>query len=472
MDPDISALQQELGDRNSLRNKTIESRAEEGPLPGVSEQNPHPYPTLALAPDSVLQTAPSETEAAIIAAREHNASIPVNNLPPELFTRILQMALKDAISPQRFLENSLLVCRPWNQVVLDSPTLWTRWDVWHNSGHPDPLQSLRRILIQSKSLGLTLSAKVGNKCLWGELGGCMSRWQDVSFDLGYNGGKLFSVLPKLGNDTAPKLRRLFLRSHDSCGPLDIFDPHDPSPSEKLELYRTAVVWNTMNFERLRYLDVSGKCERPPSVPELLQILGRTRRLKHLCLKDMKLSPGSTGLSTPSDPVCLPHLSYCKIACSYTADTLIHMIRFPSCKEVFVSEALISGPGSLSSLAHVAHVIENTIKVTDTTFYLEKDKFRGSSSLLATEGEPEAVLRWFINMARAALNASPAVKLLLESNFSYDQTMRIITELSDLKNITELHFLGYRVSANRCDPLDCIDNLGDKIQQWVKLAPPV
>ncbi|KAG8913693.1 hypothetical protein FRC01_004419, partial [Tulasnella sp. 417] len=446
----------------------------ERPFPSGSDQTPHPFPTLSLAPESVLQTVPSEIEASIIAAREHNASVPMNNLPPELFTKILQMALEDAKRPQRFLLNILLVCRTWNQVVLDSPTLWTRWDILSSRTNRNALQYLQRILVQSKSLGLTLScsfwAQAFDGPLYGELGRCISQWQDVTL-MDIAGETFFAMLPKLGNDTAPKLRSLYLRADDRYRPLDIFDPNDPCPLEKLELWGTSVVWSTLNFERLRYLHVSGPCQGPPSVPELFQILERSQRLEYLCLTGMNLSPEFPSLSMPSEPVCLPHLSYCQIACPHTADTLIRMIRFPSCKEVSVSESLISGPGSLSSLAHVVHVIENAIKEKGTTLSLIRDEFWVNtfperSSRLGTKGEQEVVLRWFINMAREALNASPAVKISLDSTLPHDQIMRIITELSDLKNVTELDFAGNWLSAaHHCNPLDCIDNLGDKIQQW-------
>ncbi|KAG8921308.1 hypothetical protein FRC01_000314 [Tulasnella sp. 417] len=454
---------------------------EEDPLPGESKQTHPPTPILAPVPESVSPRIRYGTETAITATPEqHNASPPVNNLPTELLVAILQIGLEDARSTRIFLASVLYVCRRWNQVVLASPTLWTRFelsdgaDYW-NSNY---LEYLKRTVIQSRSLGLKLSCYIPDeeealysRLLYVELGRCMSRWQDVKFEMGWKPGPFFAALPKLGNNTAPKLRNLYLSSNGYPEPCDIFDPHDPCPLERLELYHTAVVWSTVNFERLRYLYVGEQYGYPPSVPELLRIFERSPRLEYLWLYEMELAPGSPNLPMPSEPVCLPRLSRFSMPFLHTADTLIRMMRFPSCQYV-VCETSISGPDSISSLAHVAHAMEKAITVTDTTLSLGTDKFSVHSNgtmdnrhfYFEIRGEPEAILHWFINIARAALIASPAVRLSLRSNFSYDKTMRIITELGDLKNITALHFQGGQPSGSHCNPLDCLDNLGDQIQQ--------
>ncbi|KAG8919510.1 hypothetical protein FRC01_001262 [Tulasnella sp. 417] len=458
-----------------------QSFEEEEPLPRESKQTHPPIPILLLVPERIAPEVRQETEAPITVTREHhNASTPINNLPTELLAAILQIGLGDAWSTKSFLASVLLVSRRWNQVVLASPTLWTRFELRGSSEYRNSncLEYLKRTVIQSGSLGLKLSCYIPDeeeelfrRPLYVELGRCMSRWQDVRFEMGWDPGPFFAALPKLGNNTTPKLRNLYL---GSCGydlRCDIFDPRDPCPLERLQLYRTAVVWSTISFERLRYLDVGDQYGYPPSVPELLQIFERCPRLEYVCLDDMELAPESPNLSMPSEPVCLPHLSRFHITCFYTADTLIRMMRFPSCQYV-VCETGISGPDSLSSLAHVAYAMEKAITVTDTTLSLDSYNFsvhstgwmRNKAFHFDIRGEPEAVLHWFINIARAALIASPAVRLLLRSNFSYDKTMRIITELGDLKNITALHFRGGPPSGNHCNPLDCLDNLGDQVQK--------
>ncbi|KAG8892201.1 hypothetical protein FRC01_014294, partial [Tulasnella sp. 417] len=365
---------------------------EEQPLPRGPIQSHPPVPILALSPESIAPKVRHETEAAIIATQEqHNANPPVNNLPTELLTAILHIGVKDAPSTRRFLASVLLVCRRWNWVVLASPTLWTRFQLIVEGSdclNSNCLKYLQRTVIQSGSLGLTLSLGLfqkeedSDRPFYLELGRCMSRWQDVNFNLGWVADQFFAALPKLGNNTAPKLRNLSLCSYGTPQPYDIFDPHDPCPLEKLEISRTPVVWSTLNLKRLRYLSIDKPYRYPPSVPELLQIFERSPLLESLDLDDMELALESPNLSLPSEPVCLPRLSRFYITRIDATDTLIRMMRFPSCQR----------------------------------FYFE------------ITGEPEAILHWFINIARAALIASPAVRLLLKSNFSYDKTMRIITEL--------------------------------------------
>ncbi|KAG8961933.1 hypothetical protein FRC00_010829 [Tulasnella sp. 408] len=439
------------------------------------KQSSDPFSALALAPNSVLQRVHSEIDTAIAAVREQaNARLPVSRLPMELFTSIFQMASERSHSSNdkgRLLANLLLVCRMWNRVVLDSPELWTEW----NSS--DGPQFFKRALAQSRSLGLTLSCNlepyepVGHQ----ELGQCMSRRQDVTLYLGWRGDEVFAKLQKLGKDTAPKLQKLSIRSERDHDPLDIFDPSNPCPLEKLEIDRTAIAWGSVNFERLRYLHISDikTGYGAPSEMELLKILERSQRLEYLCIKETCLSEELTELPVPNQPVCLPRLSYCEISCWRTAETLIRMIRFPSCKEIVVDGLWISGPDVISSLAHIVHALENAIRATDTTLAITDDVFLVETAGtrrpgLSMIGGPEAVVSWFVNLAHAALNASPSVDVVLASNFSYDWTMRTIAELGNLRSITILRFKGGRPFDSHCNPLTCLDNLGDQIQHTFPL----
>ncbi|KAG8961936.1 hypothetical protein FRC00_010832 [Tulasnella sp. 408] len=433
------------------------------------KQASYPFSALALAPDSVLQSVHREIDAAIAAVREQaNARLPVNRLPMELFTSILQLASERLHSSDYQgdrLENLMLVCRMWNRVVLDSPSLWTEW----NSS--DGPHFVKRSLAQSRSLGLTFSCRVGFHEPVGhrELGQCMARWQDVGLNFGWRGDEVFARLQKLGKDTAPKLKKLSIRSDRDYNPLDILDPSNPCPLEKLEIDRIPIVWGAVNFEHLRYLHISDVPLSPPSETELLQILERSQRLEYLCVKEMDLSQELTDLPMPSQPVCLPRLSYCEISCWDTANTLIRMIRFPSCKEIAIYGVRMSGPPyNVSSLAHIVHAIENTIKATDTMLSFNDNVFLvetvGSRSLgFSIVGDPEAVVSWFISMAHAALNASPSLNVVLASNFSYDWTTQTIIALGNLRSITTLRFEGGRPSDDHCNPISCLDNLGDQIQ---------
>ncbi|KAG9032749.1 hypothetical protein FS837_002645 [Tulasnella sp. UAMH 9824] len=474
MDSEASAAMKDLIRLLDYRMKASDSSVEQEDL-GSTELNQafSAFSALALASNSVLQRVRREIDTAIAAVREQaNARLPIRRLPMELFTSILQMASERSNSSDKkgdILANLMLVCRMWNRVVLDSPTLWAEWN------DSDGPQFVKRSLAQSRSLGLTISCRIGvnERVRYQELGQCMLRWQDVRLYLGWLGDKLFAKLQKLGRDTAPKLKKLSICSDSDHNPLDIFDPNNPCPLEKLRIDRTPIVWGTINFERLRYLYISGVEPNPPSETELLQILERSQRLEYLCVKDMSLSEELTELPMPIQPVCLPRLSYCEIACWGTANTLIRMIRFPSCKEIAVDWVDISGPDTVSSLAHIVHAIENTIKVTDTTFFIGDNAFTvetgGSGELgFGTLGELEAAASWFIWTAHAALNASPSVNVVLESNFSYDWTMQTIVELGNLKSIKTLRFNGGRPSDNHCNPLSCLDNLGDQIQHTFPL----
>ncbi|KAG8961934.1 hypothetical protein FRC00_010830 [Tulasnella sp. 408] len=453
----------------SLPIYTIHDSVEQEDLRSTEpKQASYPFSALALAPDSVLQRVYSEIDTAIAAVKEQaNARLPINRLPMELFTSILKMASERSHRSDNkgdLLGNLLLVCRMWNRVVLDSPALWTEWK------SSDGPQFVKRSLAQSRSLGLTISCDIGVDEPVGsdELGQCMSRWQDVTLCFTWGCDEVFARLQKLGKDAAPKLKKLSISSNDDYDPLDILDPSNPCPLERLEIGRTPMVWDTVNFERLRYLNICGVSKDPPSEMELLRILERSQLLEYLCIKDMYLSEERTELPIPSQPVCLPRLSYCEISCWGTANTLIRMIRFPSCKEISFEQVHVSGQDTVSGLAHIVYAIENTIKATDTKLDITTNSFSvktagGRRLGFSIVGDTEAVVSWFISMAHAALNASPSVDVALVCNFSYDWTMQKIVELGTFKSIDTLRFFGRRLPDDHCNPLSCLDDLGDQIQ---------
>ncbi|KAG8943035.1 hypothetical protein FRC04_003246 [Tulasnella sp. 424] len=426
------------------------------------------FSALATAPESIRQDIHREIDESISAAREqHNASLPVNALPPELLSNIIAEVLKDSetYTNGKLLAVMSLVCRQWNRVVLNSPSLWTRL---HGSDEPE---YLKRAQVLSKSLGLELSFVLASSETWELLSKVVHRWQDVQLRFWDTGYRFLTELQKLGKQTASKLRKLHMYGTTTTyQPLDLFDPHDPCPLEELDLDGVSVGWDAVNFERLRYLSIGNIIDTAPSAAQLLRILERSRELEILSLVGMSLSHDHAELSGLSQPVLLPRLSSLNLHfLDPSSDFFLRMIRFPQCTAMDVAGIHVSGTNSVSGLSHIVPVIGSAIEVTETELVVYVDKFVISTSggrhiRVSIGGDPGVALCWLLNTASAALNISPAVILLFYSNLPYDLTTWIISKLSQLQGIVALNLYGGTPQGDHCNPLDCLDKLGDMIQQ--------
>ncbi|KIO23057.1 hypothetical protein M407DRAFT_9649 [Tulasnella calospora MUT 4182] len=175
---------------------------------------------------------------------------------------------------------------------------------------------------------------------------------------------------------------------------------------------------------------------------------------------------------PSQAVYLPHLSSLSLRCGPSSDLLIRAMRFPQYSTLIASPIGLSDPDSDSSLTHVVDVIGNLINNSQTILHVSELGFRISSTgdnLTSVdvdfEGDPEVLLSWFIDTTATAISASPGLALILESNFSYDWTMRTISKPRQSRIVTALWFAGGRPVGDSCNPLGCLYKLGDEIQHY-------
>ncbi|KAG8939313.1 hypothetical protein FRC04_006709 [Tulasnella sp. 424] len=439
-------------------------------LPSDSRTITRSISSLALTPDHVLHDIYADIR------EQHNRFLPVTVLPLELLVKILQEVLQlDCKGGHKDTRTKLsLVCRQWRRVVIGSPALWTRWHLPN-----DGLDYFRRAPRLLRSLGLELSytqpSDYSDQEMWCAVYEEVYRWQDVDFTSLREKFLRRPTWPKLGNTTTPKLRKLRLDAPNLSTPLDLFDPSDPCNLEELALERTrTVVWEGWNLQRLRDLSLYNISSGGPSEAQLLRILEQSPQLEHLSLIEVATSHKSTGLPMPNEPVCLPHLLTLQLSnVDYNSDLIVRMMRFPQCKHLVLEgfHLGIADPGSASSLAHLIPVIDNIIKVGHVTLDVKIGELRvfarakGGIKMAARfriRGDPPFGLNWFIDATSAALDASSDINIKLYSNFSYDGTMEIISKLGRLRGIIRLEFEG-RPEDDECNPLDCLDNLGDQIR---------
>ncbi|KIO23056.1 hypothetical protein M407DRAFT_27480 [Tulasnella calospora MUT 4182] len=476
MDPTTAALQDlvyTLCQRLKSRDPSLEWN---DVLNNIRKTPTRGFSALALASESVLQEVQHECDEAIVTAREHyNACLPVNSLPSELLAYIFQLGLEDY---EWYTDGDhpavvSLVCRQWNTVAVNSPGLWTRWcdDV-------DGPARLKRGRILSKSMGLAFYCRNIISDVWDDVSAEVGRWQDVLFDFCGGPNLWFDDLERLGKQNAPKLRKLEIHTNWYPTPhrtLDLFDPHDPCRLEDLALYNVPVVWEALNFEHLRRLQICDFPSMAPSRAELLRILELNSRLEYLCLSDMELNPETPELSTIiNHPVSMDFLSYLEVNLyGQTADDLVPMMRFPHCKEIKIWKISSSDPDSVSTLTHLMKAIGNSIAVEKTRLSVDCLDFEistdgGQKVEVCIENAAELALSEFIKVSIDALAASPAVTLLLKDNFSYQWTMHIISALAPLQSITALEFLAGPPYDNGddvdvCNPLECLAQVMQQVQ---------
>ncbi|KAH9911244.1 uncharacterized protein B0H18DRAFT_1128996 [Fomitopsis serialis] len=86
-----------------------------------------------------------------------NSTVPVNQLPPELLTEILQILRTDCPRDWSFVA-VLLVCRHWYHAAVSSSRLWTK------SARGMPLPLVETYLRRSRRAGLSLQVDTQAKC--------------------------------------------------------------------------------------------------------------------------------------------------------------------------------------------------------------------------------------------------------------------------------------------------------------------
>ncbi|KAG9041172.1 hypothetical protein FS837_012649 [Tulasnella sp. UAMH 9824] len=315
-------------------------------------------------------------------------------------------------------------------------------------------------------MGLSFHSRYTDDDILYQLIAEVGRWQDVSINFAGDPNHWLGHLQRLGNQNAPKLRKLGLSAEwlgISRRVLNLFNPHDPCGLEDLALLDVPMVWDGLKFQHLRRLRISEVYEMAPSLAEMLWILERNPRLEDLWLSDMKLNPANIELSGIRQPVLMDFLSYLNLDI-YEHDSLgglVRMMRFPNCRQIKLRPITAPDPDSVYSLTHLLDAARHSIAVTETKASvdycnLETCTDGGREVEIDIEDEPQLALSEFIKVSIAALAASPAVTLILKDNFSYKWAMHVISALAPLRSITALKFLGriiYDDIDDVCNPLD-------------------
>lgn len=393
-----------------------------------------------------------------------NGTIPIGTLPPEIMSTIFQMDLEATLprNDKRRLGTVSLVCRRWNRMVLETPSLWSHWD------QSDGLAHFKRARDLSKAAGLEISCDLSEETLWGLVRSERERWEDVNFRLATAPTSSLDAFQDLGMETAPKLRKLGITVSPPCPPptpLDMFTLEDPCPLEELRLSRVPINWAAVNLSNLRVLEISNLLHFGPSVHQILEILTRSTQLQRLALAGVAMSQDSVP-HPPSSPIVLPFLSVLELRCgNVEASDIILGISVPSCQELQVSGvnwrrlSLHDSQPILDVIGNIIQLGETKVWLRENSVYLQK---LDHTLRVRFDAEPQHAYRWLATVAGPVLNRSPSITLVCETDFEHEALMDIVVQSSQLRNITALQSVRGFGGPVRCNVLECLATLGNQI----------
>ncbi|KAG8989313.1 hypothetical protein FRB94_014484 [Tulasnella sp. JGI-2019a] len=225
--------------------------------------------------------------------RSYNASLPIHQLPQELMSEILTLAIISqgeeytitGLSYMQGLQNFASVSSAWARLIKDTPSFWTKV----SDEYPPPL--LHQTLLRPR--GHLLDVKVTNKIEATSIDLFISlvsdhihRWRSVDICEDANG---FPMVETLCSAVAPALETLRLTSLGQgqqeetlfCGKADHL--------RNVHLTKFCIPWGTDILKGLVSLRLDDVWQSAPTVDQLLDILSASPGLTTLYLNTLYIS---------------------------------------------------------------------------------------------------------------------------------------------------------------------------------------
>ncbi|KAG8914625.1 hypothetical protein FRC00_011971 [Tulasnella sp. 408] len=266
--------------------------------------------------------------------------MPMESLPEEIFIGVVEILVlphNDLRAPR--LTTLRLVCRRWDELIQQTPSLWTY--IWNGTNNT----YVERALQRSGALGLKVRVsywrKVKNRDkerFWSALLPHLDRWEHAELS-----GKLGDSIPHaLTLKGASRLRSLALDSN-SYNPETIYGSFPwPLPNlESLRIQHFGVSWSTQQYPlaRLKYLYIDRAHWGGFGQSDLLltQIFDTLRGCEELV--SLHLTGISISSNTPKEkltPISLPNLEVISLSLPGSAHCkLLETIHIPKCRLVVI-----------------------------------------------------------------------------------------------------------------------------------------
>ncbi|KAG9044967.1 hypothetical protein FS837_007230 [Tulasnella sp. UAMH 9824] len=299
-----------------------------------------------------------------LVCRKRNTFAPVNALPLELLVTIFTIVTdSEPVQVWSDRETLMLVCHHWNQLLNNTPTLWTK--IQKSAEISDAI--ITRALEMSKDAPLEIDygGTVGRRAAQERQQAFLSiifphanRWRKAV--LGIHGA--VQALEPMTSLSAPLLESLSLWAIDPAWagdkPLDIFGGRPPPRLRELSLNRIPVPWSPKTLCNLKALKITSIDQLAPSLDQLFAILPASPGLESLSIVDVTFSGGASA-SIPN-PIHMPTLGKLSLEVISPAITnrILAAIHAPDCKFGSLRPTLPLDPFETLFIPEVSHLFDH------------------------------------------------------------------------------------------------------------------
>ncbi|KAG8951239.1 hypothetical protein FRC00_007342, partial [Tulasnella sp. 408] len=390
--------------------------------------------------------------------RERNALVPLHRLPGEIFVSILLKVAnynEVGFDEHKRLHALAQVSTYWFDTIIAFPSFWQQLAQYHP-------RRFREMVLKRNTSGLlkidcvleqlmTESAQEQLLSFMKMAAPLSERWKLLTFE-----GDLTAEIMELLQSPAPNLDSLLISGWESTGTESkTFELGEGRNIWYLDLYDTAVPWNSIRLRGLRGVQIQNVTGILPSLAELYAMLAASPELWWLQLSDWSPFDGGGALiSEVSDiqirPIILPLLTSIilhNIPAPVT-QFLLSSITAPTCQCVIVQEvpsALLNNPTTRDRFTHLV----NGALAAIPRFILECYKYSGLLSMLS---EPRVVMlyNWIDHVdERPGLNVHIPTEDLdslqlgpFLSSLKFPDDVEFITNTNELNCLTSLAYAGW------------------------------
>ncbi|KAG8983293.1 hypothetical protein FRB90_006152, partial [Tulasnella sp. 427] len=282
-----------------------------------------------------LRLAQKEAERRVIlASRQRNTFSLINTLPVDLLIDIFHHAVYSGSFVECDMPITLiLVCHHWNQIVNDTPTLWT--SIQKSSDRP--LKKVLKALEKSKNAPLDISFDSWSFDPEQEefllaIFPYAERWRELSLE------RLASAaeLGALATLSAPLLKSIRITfdgalEWEEPHPLDLFRGDSLPKLKRVQVHQLPIRWNPNLLCNLTSLEISYVSSFGPALDEVLAVLSACPDLESFSANNVLFSAQTVGQS--QDPILLQRLKRFELQHLDPPVTkaILAKIRAPNCE---------------------------------------------------------------------------------------------------------------------------------------------
>lgn len=376
---------------------------------------------------------------------------PINRLPNELLQKVFSLTLQGRSKDYHQVLHSLACVSPrWASLVHQCPRLWT---YIHSSHSPhDYLKALTKsksslLDIIFDSANISEGAATDGHFLQNAFAH-VARWQ--SAHLRSDLSSLGSSVARLFLSDAPFLQDLHME-HVSGHRSQRFVTALGGIGDRLRrltLIHVSIQSGWESFSRLEVLHLHQLCHSPPSLVQLVDLLGRCPGLVVLCLSGIPFAKSQEAESPTTRAILLSSLHAIVLRLDPTiTQYLLTRLRIPACRYFHV---ISTDPGSETNLfsestAHLVPAFKSIMKssssmllsISPTLLKFTATQGRVNLSIQISSASPSVTtLAWVVRTVQSMASTPPLTLQIsgLDSSLTMGQLSDLLPKLSSVDEL--------------------------------------